>query len=137
MILQRRIDLPKKRQVSKKTKKVTQVLCTLNNVSSWIKFAKTKIKNDYKDMLKELVLPEPERQYEAIVIEYRIVRHNKSKLDKDNVVFGLKWLADTLQELGYVEDDKVVNFRSFDTIIDTSLEETMFEIRLIDKKEIW
>ena len=137
ILFERKVHLPKKKTRSKKTKKYSEVICTLNNVSSWIKFAKTQIKNDYKNMLKEYILPEPEKEYDSILIHYRILRHTKQKLDKDNVVFALKWIADAMEELGYIKDDKVVNFCSFDTVVDTSLPETMLEIRILSGKKDW
>ncbi len=118
-------------------KRFSEVICTLNNVGRWIRWDKVKIKNTYKDHLREYFIPEPEEQYTALNIKYRIVRHNKSTLDKDNVIFGLKWLADLLEELGYVKDDKVVNFESFDTVVDASLPETMFQIQITTGPKEW
>ena len=142
MILERKLPLPKTKQKMKKTKKFpelryTEVLCTLNNVGSWIRWGKTKIKNDYKEHLKEFFIPEPDEQYEVLTIQYRIIRNTNHKLDKDNIIFGLKWLSDLLEELNYIKDDKVVNFQSFDTVVDKSLSETMFEIRIINESQKW
>lgn len=141
-ILERRLPLPKAKLKMAKTKahpekRYSEVLCTLNNVGRWIKWNKDKIKNDYKDHLKEFFIPEPEREYESFTIQYRLLRDTKKTLDKDNVVFGLKWLADTMQDLGYVKDDKVVNFHSFDTEHDSSLSETMFDIRIVEGSQKW
>jgi hypothetical protein len=136
-ILHRRIPLPKKKTRSKSTNKVTETICTLNNISSWIRFSKTKIKNDYKNLLQDLFIPEPDKEYKSIVIEYRILRDSNRQIDKDNVVFSLKWLSDLLEELGYIKNDNVVNFRSFDTKHDLTLDETMLEIRIVDKDEKW
>jgi len=137
ILFQTKIPLPKYRTKSKKTKKYTEVLCTLNTISKWYRYSKTKIKNDYKTILKELSVPEPTMQYDSILIEYRIIRHTKQNIDKDNVVFALKWLSDLLEELGYIKNDNVVNFSSFDTTYDLSAEETMLEIRVINSKNEW
>ena len=142
IILQKRLPLPKAKLKMAKTKKhpekrFSEVLCTLNNVNRWIRWDKTKIKNDYKTLLKDYFIPEPDERYDALTIQYRILRNTDQKLDKDNVVFGLKWLSDTLEELGYVEDDRVVNFESFDTITDKTLSETMFEIKILTGKKEW
>jgi hypothetical protein len=137
IILKRKLPLPKKKTKSKKTGKTTEVICTLNNVSSWIRFGKTKIKNTYKTLLKDYFIPEPEKQYDALNIQYRIIRDSKRNIDKDNVVFALKWIADTLEELGYVENDKVINFESFDTSINKDASETMIEINILSGKKEW
>ena len=42
-----------------------------------------------------------------------------------------------MEEMGYVKDDKVINFQSFDTIVDDTLPETMFEIRVIKGSQSW
>lgn len=133
----RKLNLPKIKKKSKKTGKYTYVLATLNNVGTWIRWSKTKIKNEYKAELKEYYLPEPEAMYDELTIDYRLIRHTNMRLDKDNIVFALKWIADTLEELGYIKDDKVVNFRSFDTIYDKSLPETMFQIRVSKGTTSW
>ena len=54
-----------------------------------------------------------------------------------NTNVALKWLSDLLEELGYVKNDNVVNFSSFDTAYDLNAEETMLEIRVIDSKNEW
>lgn len=141
-IFKRRLHLPKTRKKMAKTKahpepRYSEVLCTLNNVASWIRYSKTKIKNDYKDDLKEYFLPEPEKIYDSLTIEYRIVRDSEKTLDKDNIVFALKWLADSLQEIGYIKDDKVVNFKSYDTTVNKALPETMYEVRVMDGSDKW
>lgn len=126
----------------KKTKKFpqvryTEILCTLNNAGSWIRWGKAEIKNNYKFSLKEMYIPEPTSVYEALTIDYRLLRHSKARLDKDNIVFALKWLADSLEEMGYVNDDKIINFRSFDTEYTPENPETMFEIRVHTNTSKW
>lgn len=143
-ILTRRLELPKVRLPIKKTKKTkyketrySDVLCTLNNTHRFIKFRKTDIKNLYKSTLKEMYIPEPEQMYEQLTIDYRLIRHNDTTIDKDAVAWAIKWIADTLEELGYVANDKIINFCSFDTIVDKSLPETMFEMRLMNGSRQW
>ena len=138
----RRLHLPKFRHKMAKTKKFPQVrytetLCTLNNTSRWIRYSQEKIKNEYKDSLREYIIPEPETMYDELTVHYRLIRHNKTRLDKDNVVWAIKWLTDLLETLGYIKDDRVVNFKTFDTIIDEELPETMFEIRVLSGSEKW
>ena len=137
IILERRIPLPKMTRLTKKTRKKTEILCTLNNITQWIKFQKSEIKNKYKLHISEYFIPEPDEQLEAFTVEYRIVRHTKRKIDKDNIVFGLKWLVDLMAEMGYVKDDMTVNFDSFDTIYDSTQSETMIDIRIISGGKKW
>jgi len=137
ILFSKKIHLPKFKKKSKKTNNSSYVLATLNNISQWYRYNKTKIKNDYKLYLKEWVVPEPNQQYEHLLIQYRIIRNSKRKLDKDNVIFALKWLADTLEEMEYIKNDQIVNFQSFNTIENTNLPETMLEIKIISTKQTW
>ena len=137
IIFKRRVPLPKKNTKSKKTGKITQTLCTLNNATSWLRYGKTKIKNTYKQLLKEYFIPEPQKQYSALVIKYRIVRHTKQNIDKDNVIFALKWIADSLEELEYVKNDNVINFESYDTFYDSKIKETMLDIIVTTGEKKW
>ena len=125
------LDLPKLER------KGGDIICTLNNIPKWYRYDKTKIKNTYKTFLKDYILEEPSKCYDSLTIHYRILRHNKRKLDKDNTIFVLKWLSDSLEELGYIKDDNVVNFISYDTIYNTKRPETMLEVIITDEKKEW
>ena len=141
-IFTRRLPFPKFKTKTKSSKSYpngrwTEHLCTLNNTTKFIKFKKTEIKNTYKNRLIEYYLPDPEQIYDELTVEYRIVRHNNTSVDKDNVVWALKWIADAMAEIGYVKNDKIINFHSFDQVTDSSLPETMIEIRAISRSEKW
>jgi len=84
-------------------------LCTLNNVSKWWKFAKTKLKAEFKTDLSDWSLPPWEdNPYTKAEIEYTIRRKDGKKIDSDNLAFPYKWLQDLLVENGYmVDDDKI------------------------------
>ena len=142
ILFKRRLHLPTFRTKMKPSKshpevRYTTILVTLNNVSRWIRWSKADIKNSYKKSLKEMYIPEPEMIYDVLTIDYRLIRHNNTRLDKDNIVFALKWLADSLEEMGYIKDDKIVDFKSFATIVDKNNSETMFEIRVHTNEEEW
>jgi hypothetical protein len=123
-------------ELPKYKRKSGHILCTLNNIPKWYRYNKTKIKQEYKEFL-SYVIPEPETTYEALTIHYRIVRHNNRRIDKDNVIFALKWLSDYLESIGYIKDDNVVNFVSYDTIVNKNIPETMLEIYVTDQKQEW
>ncbi len=81
-------------------------LCSLNNLSRWYRFAKTKIKQDFKAELGEWYLPQWEdNPYTKAEIEYTILRKDGKKLDSDNLTIIYKWLQDLLVEQGYMVDD--------------------------------
>ncbi len=85
-------------------------LVTLNNVTRWWKFAKTKIKDEFKAELSDWNLPlvEDDNPYTKAEIEYTILRSNGYKIDSDNLAFTYKWLQDLLVENGYlIDDDKI------------------------------
>ncbi len=84
-------------------------LCTLNNVTKWFKFAKTKLKDNFKLDLSEWSLPPWEdNPYTKADIEYTILRKDGKKIDSDNLAFSYKWLQDLLVDQNYlIDDDKV------------------------------
>ena len=84
-------------------------LVTLNNVTRWWKFAKTKIKDEFKSEISEWNLPEwDDNPFTKAEIEYTILRKDGYKLDSDNLAFTYKWLQDVLVENSYlIDDDKI------------------------------
>jgi len=84
-------------------------LVTLNNVTKWWKFAKTKLKAEFKADLSDWSLPPWEdNPYTKAEIEYTIRRKDGKKIDSDNLAFPYKWLQDLLVENEYlVDDDKI------------------------------
>jgi hypothetical protein len=128
----RRIEFPK---VIRKTK--SHILATPNTASKWLRFSKKKIRDEFTSTLTEYIIPEAEKTYDNINIQYRLVRHNKRKIDSDSASYAMKWLQDTLEAMNYIADDKDVTLESFPTIVDPSLPETMIDIRITDEKKEW
>jgi len=115
----------------------TRTLLSLNNVSRW-KRKQTEIKNEFKQSLREIYLPEPAFISEELTIQYRVVRHTKLRFDsQDNAVYALKWLGDVIEEMGYIKDDTNANIQSFPTLVDKSLPETMLQVRLMAGSDSW
>jgi hypothetical protein len=86
--------------------KKNPTLATLNNVSKWWKFAKTKMKDNFITELSEWSLPPWEdNPYTKAEIEYTILRKDGKKIDSDNLAFSYKWLQDLLVENQYMTDD--------------------------------
>ena len=81
-------------------------LCSLNNISRWYRFAKTKIKDEFKNQLKEWSLPVWEdNPFMKAELEYTILRTNRKKMDSDALSLTYKWVQDLLVEEGYLTDD--------------------------------
>ena len=133
----RKIHFPKFKTKSKKTGKYSEILISLNNIPRWYRWKKSEIKNEYKSMLKEFYIPEPELKYKTLVLQYRILRHTKTRFDQDNAIFAIKFILDTLEDMQYIDDDRYVNIQSFPTLYDKSLSETMIEIRVLNGESKW
>lgn len=83
-----------------------QELCSLNNMSKWYRFHKTKIKHEFKLTLGEWFLPLWEdNPYTKAEISYTILRKDGKKLDSDNLTIIYKWLQDYIVEQNYLVDD--------------------------------
>ena len=140
------VPLPKYKHVEKATKDRTTKsgtfkpatqrkefirLALTNNIQYWYRFQKTKVKNNYKTMLKEFFLPEPTELYKSLTVEYRILRHNKRKIDSDAIAFGVKWITDSLCEIGYVKDDDTVTHVLIPAEYREGLVETQLELTVL------
>ena len=99
----------------------------------------SKIRKEYKEVLNAFYLPEPpdDAPFDTLTIEYRIVRHNRRKLDSDNAIFAIKYLSDVLEANGWIADDTNTQFHSFPKVVDTNLPETMLDIRIKSGTSEW
>jgi len=104
-------------------------LCSLNNYSKWGRFAKTKIKTEYKELLKEFYIPtNNNKPYRNLEIEFQILRHNKRKVDADNLAFNHKWFIDSLVETSWLTDDDQVTIILVPSKYVANINETQFKI---------
>ena len=140
------VPLPKYKHVDKATKeRITKAgvhkpatlrkefirLALINNLQNWYRFQKTEVKNNYKTLLKEFFLPEPTEVYKSLTVEYRILRHNKRKIDSDAIAFAVKWITDSLCEIGYVKDDDTVTHVLIPAEYRKGLVETQLELTVL------
>lgn len=91
--------------LERKTK--SNVLCCNNNQSLWYRHSKTKIKNTFKEFLKEWYLPPYSREpHRSAEITFTALRNNGYKLDSDALSSSTyKWAIDVLTEQNYLIDD--------------------------------
>jgi hypothetical protein len=109
-----------------------QQLLSLNMVSKLNSHALGKIKNDFKNQIKDWLVPEGSEEpiHNGLTIHAKVIRHNKRKFDAINMAIVVKWLEDILVEQGIVEDDRDDEIVLFPTEIDDSLDETMIEFKV-------
>jgi len=121
--------------------KYKEQVISLNNISKWHRFHSSKIKNEFKDLLKEWYIPTPEKQYESIYVEFMLYRHNKRTLDSDNLGFQIKWIIDAIKEtenedildnkskpITWIIDDDKVKYSVEPAILDRDLLETELKV---------
>ncbi|MEA1999663.1 MAG: hypothetical protein U9N61_10145 [Euryarchaeota archaeon] len=124
-----RIPLAKFKSTSKKTGKISEQICTQNNSSRWKRWGEAEIKAEYKQILTEMFIPEPDDIFTSLTIEFTILRHQKRKLDADNPIVSVKWFNDTLVSTGWLTDDDQVTIILKPSEFHTSLVETMYRVR--------
>ena len=110
-------------------KKKNQLL-TLNNLTSINHFILSKVKNDFKKMMKDWFLPDGNVFYDYLVIETKIVRHNRRKLDAVNTAYIVKLIEDCMMELGWIIDDCNDEIHLLPTSYRTDINETMLQIKI-------
>ena len=124
------VPLAKFKSKSKKTGKVTEQLCTLNNASRWVRFGKAEIKAKYKQLLREFFIPEPEGEpLNSITLEFSLLRHNRKKVDVDNLIYNQKFILDLLQDMKWISDDDQVTLVLKPSVYIETLSETQFQLR--------
>jgi len=86
---------------------------------------KTKIKNTFKENLREWYIPVAEKKYRKATVTFQIKRDSARKIDAD--AFGIsayKWFIDLLVEQGYLIDDDMVRVIQEPVALNSSLNET-------------
>jgi len=132
LIFESVIPIPKFKSKSKKTGKITEQLCTLNNYQRWIRWNKTEIKNQYKQLLSDFFIPEPESEpRDKILLHYQVLRHNKRRIDSMNVIaFSDKWCLDLMVDIGHLIDDDKCTHIIEPAIYCDGLNETMLKLKV-------
>ena len=129
------VPLAKFKSKSKKTGKVTEQLCTLNNFSRWGRWGKAEIKAEYKQLLRDFFIPEPDGEaLDSMTIEFSVLRHNKRKVDVDNLIYNQKFILDLLQEMNWLIDDDQVTVIIIPSSYVKGLSETQFRVRAYDTR---
>ena len=104
-------------------------IATLNTTSKWFRYGQKKIKDEYKTILRDFYIPEPpEIPYKSLNITYEILRHNKRKLDGDNLTWAYKWLVDVLTDMKWMVDDDQVYYSVVPSIYTEGLVETQLRV---------
>jgi hypothetical protein len=106
---------------------------SLNNVGEWIRYSSSKIKNEYKDILKEWNIPTATKQYEKLHFEFHLYRHNKRILDSDALGFIVKWTIDAVKESEWLIDDNQVSYLVEPAILNRDLVETEILVKVYEK----
>jgi len=120
--------------MAKFKRKGKEQLVTLNNTSKWFRYGVTKIKNEYKNLLKEFFISSnPNPPYKELIITYRILRDSKRKLDSDNIIWNIKWFTDVLTETNWLVDDDKVTFTIFPTEYVKDTKETSIKVTVKTK----
>ena len=105
-------------------------LCSLNNMSRWYRFQKTKIKQEFKEYLEAWFLPLwDDCVFTKAEISYTVLRKDAKKLDADNLTIIYKWFQDLLVENSYLSDDDKVKVILNPTILNA--EDSEFETSVL------
>lgn len=114
---------------------------SLNNVGKWLRFQGSKIKNEYKEMLKEWHIPTPDFEHSSLYIEFHLTRHNGRVLDSDGLGFIIKYTIDAIKEtanddgLRWMTDDDQITYLVKPAVLDRDLLETEITVKVFDKYE--
>ena len=112
-------------------------LVSINNLNKINHFQLSKIKNKFKQDVKEWLVPEGigEPIRDGVLIRTSIIRHNKRKFDAINTAVVVKWLEDILVESRIIEDDKDNEIHHINTQYHTGLVQTMIQFEVYTKED--
>lgn len=120
---------------------------SLNNIDKWHRFHKSKLKNEFKNMLQEWHIPKPDAMYESLYIEFHLFRHNGRTLDSDNLGIIIKWTIDAIKEInwewdysgkkpkpikhpGWMKDDDKIEYNVKPAVLNRELLETEITVKV-------
>lgn len=113
--------------------KYRKQVISLNNVGKWLRFHQSKIKNEYKQNLKDFcITPPPAIKYKKLFITFRIYRNNKRILDSDAIGFIVKWTIDAIKEVGWLVDDDQITYIVFPSILNKDLVESEINVSVFE-----
>ena len=106
-------------------------LATLNKLPYFYRYGITKLKNEFKDMMKNWYIPEHTgKKYRWAEIHYTILRENKRKIDSDSNAIWTKYVQDVLVEQGYLIDDDQCRVVLEPTLLGQKCMETCIKIQV-------
>ena len=122
-------------------KRKSDEVASTNNLSKWWQQSKTRIKNDFKNIVKEWYLPEWDNNYfRRAEVHFTILRTNYRKMDADSLgPSTYKWALDCLTEQGYIIDDDQCKVVLNPTLLGQSGNvETMvrMQVKLLERQEM-
>lgn len=122
-------------------KRKSDEVASTNNLSKWWKQSKTRIKENFKTIIKEWYLPEWDGNiYRRAEVHYTILRTNYRGMDSDALgPSTYKWALDCLTEQGYITDDDQCKVVLNPTLLGQSGNvETMIrmQIKLLERQDM-
>lgn len=104
-------------------------IATLNEVPKWHWSSVSKVKNDYKDLIKDWYLEDWNKEpLGSMTVVFSIERHNKRILDSDNIGFIIKWVLDAIKETGTLVDDDQITYTVNPSIVVEGLVESQIKV---------
>lgn len=104
-------------------------LVTLNNTHKWKRWSEKKVKDQYKTILIDFYIPDPpSAPFDSLDITYEILRHNRSKVDGDNLSWSYKWFVDTLVKCKWLSDDDQVYYHVVPSVYTEGIAETQLRV---------
>ena len=78
----------------------------MNNVNRWKRGYQTILKKEFKDSLRDWVIPVSDLGFDTGRVEFKLFRNNGIRQDADSIAYQAKWLQDLLVEQGWFSDDR-------------------------------
>jgi len=113
--------------------KYRKKVISLNNIPLWYRYQQSKIKNEYKQNLKDFCITTPDKKLTKMFICFSIYRHNRRIFDSDALGFIVKWTIDAIKESGWLVDDNQVTYIVHPSVLNLDLIETEIKVEVYEK----
>ncbi len=108
-------------------------LYNINSANRMHYHQKSQVKNKYKEIIEPVIKALPVFKTGHIHLLVQVYWADRRKRDLDNIVIGsVKYIQDSMVELGKLEDDKHVSFTMLPAIHDIKLKEHEIIVTCID-----
>lgn len=108
-------------------------LCTINEWARLNRFKKTRIKNNYKELIKSWFL-DSKKYKKELHFEWQPYYKDNRKRDAINIAPTIKIFEDCLKEIGSIDDDDMTSHYIKERIFDKNINDHILKLTIYERE---